>query len=147
MSDPTTTIMDAPEGADSSMTTVVVDGEPHAFRNSDTDYELTVHPAFASACTVASNGGAARDLYRQDGTHHLNGNAVPKRHTIRLKAKHGGKKDITIAVNDAGHSIKKITIELYKDAHDPTVAGSTRDSDAVFTVENDAKLCPPTCGT
>jgi hypothetical protein len=141
MSDPTNIILEAPEAADSSMT---VDGEVHTVVSSDAEYELTVHPAFASACTVASNGGAARDLFRQNGTHQLNGKEIPKRHTIRLKSR-SGKKDVTLTLNDAGYSVKKITIELYKDSHDPTKAGTTRDSDLVFTVENDAKLCPPTC--
>lgn len=141
MSDPTSTFLEAPEAADSSMT---VDGEVHTVVNTDTEYELTVHPAFASACTVASNGGAARDLYRQNGTHLLNGKEIPKRHTIRLKAR-SGKKDITLTLNDAGYSVKKITVELYKDSHDPTKPGTTRDSDVVFTVENDAITCPPVC--
>ena len=143
MSDQTTPTLDTPDAAGSS--TVVVDGETHKFMTGDSVYELTVHPAFASACTVASNGGAPRELYRQEGRHELKGKDIPKRHTIRLKAK-GGKKDITLAVNDAGYSIKKITIELYKDAHDPTQKDTTKESDTVFTVENDAKLCPPTCG-
>lgn len=141
MSDQMSTLLEAPEAADSSMT---VDGEVHTVVTSDSEYELTVHPAFASACTVASNGGAARDLYRQSGKHQLNGKELPKRHTIRLKAR-SGKKDITLAISDAGYSVKKITIELYKDSHDPTKAATTKDSDVVFTVENDAITCPPVC--
>jgi|GEM_PF-5527591 len=144
MSDTTTLLLEAPEFADSSMTAVVVEGETHTVVTGD-DYELTVHPAFASACTVASNGAPARDLYRQSGTHALNGKAIPKKHTIRLKARNGGKKDITLTVNDAGYSVKKITIELYKDAHDPTRAGTTKETETVLTVENDAKTCPPLC--
>jgi hypothetical protein len=143
MADELTVIMDAPEQGDSS--TVVLDGEVHNVLSADTDYELTVHPAFASACTVTRNG-VAKGLYTQSGTHQLNGKAVPKKHTIRLKAKQG-KKDITLTLNDAGHSVKKITIELYKDEHDPTARNTNKDTDTVFTVENDAMLCPPTCGT
>jgi hypothetical protein len=141
MSDELAVIMDAPEQGDSS--TVVLDGETHNVLAADTDYELTVHPAFASGCTVSKNG-VARGLYRQSGTHQLNGRDVPKKHHIRLKAK-AGKKDVTITVNDAGYSVKKITIELYKDEHDPTRKGTSKDTDVVFTVENDAILCPPTC--
>lgn len=143
MADELTVIMDAPEQGDSS--TVVLDDEVHNVLSADTDYELTVHPAFASACTVTRNG-VAKGLYTQSGAHRLNGKAVPKKHTIRLKAKQG-KKDITLTLTDAGHSVKKITIELYKDEHDPTVDGTNKDTDTVFTVENDATLCPPTCGT
>ena len=143
MADELTVIMDGPEQADS--TTLVLDGEVHSVIAADTDYELTVHPAFASACTVSKNG-VSRGLYQQTGTHNLNGKPVPKKHTIRLKAK-SGKKDITLTLNDIGHSVKKITIELYKDEHDPTVKNTNTDTDTVFTVENSAKLCPPTCGT
>ena len=143
MADELTVIMDAPEQGDSN--TVVLDGEIHNVLGADADYELTVHPAFASACTVTRNG-VARGLYQQAGTHQLNGKAIPKKHTIRLKAKNG-KKDVTLTLNDAGYSVKKITIELYKDEHDPTVKDTNTDTDAVFTVENSAKLCPPTCGT
>lgn len=143
MEDQLTAIADGPEQGDSSMT-IVLDGETHNLLKADTDYELTVHPAFASACTVGAPNGAARNLYRQSKTHQLNGNAVPKKHTIRLKAK-SGKKDVTLTVNDAGHSIKKITIELYKDEHDPNEKDTNTETDTIFTVENHAKLCPPTC--
>ncbi|MBW3571815.1 MAG: hypothetical protein KY467_11975 [Gemmatimonadetes bacterium] len=131
--------------AQGGSTTLVLDGEVHKVLNGDADYELTVHPAFASACTVTKNG-VAHGLYQQAGTHQLNGKPVPKKHTIRLKAKKG-KKDITLTLNDAAHSVKKITIELYKDEHDPTKKDTTTETDTVFTVENDAKLCPPNCGT
>lgn len=142
MTDELTVFMDAPEQGDSS--TVVLDGEVHNVLSADTDYELTVHPAFASACTVTKNG-VAKGLYKQNGSHPLNGKAIPRKHTIRLKAKQG-KKDITLTLNDAGHSVKKITIELYKDEHDPKVKDTNTDTDTIFTVENSAKLCPPTCG-
>jgi hypothetical protein len=141
MADELAVIMDGPEQADSS--TVVLNGEIHNVVNDNAEYELTVHPAFASACTVTRNG-VAQGLYKQVGKHQLNGKAVPTKHTIRLKAKNG-KKDITLALNDAGHSVKKITIELYKDEHDPKVKNTNTDTDVVFTVENHATLCPPTC--
>ena len=141
MADELSVVMGAPEQGDSA--TMVVDGEVHSVLSDDTEYELTVHPAFASACTVTRNG-VAKGLYTQSGTHQLNGKAIPKKHTIRLKAK-SGKKDITLTLNDAGHSVKKITIELYKDEHDPTVKDTNTETDTIFTVENSAKLCPPTC--
>jgi hypothetical protein len=141
MTDELTVIMGAPEQGGSS--TVVLDGEIHSVLGDDADYELTVHPAFASGCTVTKNG-VPHGLYTQSGKHQLNGKAIPKKHTIRLKAR-SGKKDVTLTLNDAGYSVKKITIELYKDEHDPTKKDTNKDTDVVFTVENDATLCPPTC--
>jgi hypothetical protein len=142
MVDDLAVIMEAPEQGDSS-STVVLDGEVHSVFNDNSEYELTVHPAFASACTVSRNG-VAQGLYKQSGAHQLNGKGIPTRHTIRLKAK-SGKKDVTLMLNDAGHSVKKITIELYKDEHDPKVMNTSTETDVVFTVENQATTCPPNC--
>lgn len=118
----------------------------HIVKTEDNEYEVTFHPAFASRCTVATKDGEAREIYRQSGVYQLNGKQVPKEHTIRLKAKNGGKRDITITLNDAGHSVAKITVELYEDSHDPMTAMKASETDTVFAVENYAKLCPPNCG-
>jgi hypothetical protein len=122
--------------------------EDHIVKTDDNEYEITFHPAFASRCTIGPKDGEARELFKQSGVHHLNGKSIPKQHTIRLKSKGGGKRDITIQVDDAAHSVARITVELYEDSHDPTVATSSlNDTDTVFTVENSAILCPPICGT
>jgi len=118
--------------------------EDHIVKGDDNEYEITFHPAFASRCTV-SKGGRERELFRQEGVHHLNGKKIPKKHTIRLRAKQGGRRDITITLDDAAHSVARITVELYDESHDPTTALKTADTDMVFTVENHAKLCPPNC--
>lgn len=120
--------------------------EDHIVKTDDTEYEITFHPAFASRCTVKGKDGTERDLFRQSGVHHLNGKAIPRKHTIRLKAKNGGKRDITITLDDAAHSVAKITVELYDDSHDPTTATTASETDTVFTVENNARVCPPICG-
>jgi hypothetical protein len=116
----------------------------HIVKSDDHEYELTFHPAFASRCTV-SNGGEERELFKQKGVHQLKGKKVPTKHTIRLKAKGKGKRDITITLDDAAHSVARITVELYDDSHDPATALQAGSTDTVFTVENHAKLCPPNC--
>jgi hypothetical protein len=120
--------------------------EDHIVKSDDNEYEITLHPAFASRCTVGPKDGKQRELYRQEGVHKLNGKAIPKKHVIKLKAKNGGKRDITITLNDAAHSVARITVELYEDGHDPTTALKAADTDTVFSVENNAILCPPICG-
>lgn len=119
--------------------------EDHIIKTDDNEYEITVHPAFASRCTVGSKGAEARELYRQQGVHKLNGKAKPNKHTIRLKGKNGSKRDITITLDDKAHSVARITVELYDESHDPATAMVASDTDTVFTVENHAKLCPPNC--
>ena len=117
----------------------------HIVKTDDNEYEITVHPAFASRCTVSGKDGEERELYKQKGAHKLNGKAIPKKHTIKLKAKNGGKRDITITLDDAAHSVARITVELYDDSHDPATALKAGETDTVFTVENSAILCPPIC--
>ena len=119
--------------------------EDHIVKTDDNEYEITVHPAFASRCTVGAKNGEERELYKQKGVHKLNGKSVPKKHTIRLKGKNGSKRDITITLDDAAHSVAKITVELYEESHDPTTALEPSDTDTVFSVENSARICPPIC--
>jgi hypothetical protein len=120
--------------------------EDHIVKTDDNEYEITLHPAFASRCTVSKKGGKERELFKQQGVHHLNGKAIPKQHVIKLKAKNGGKRDITITLDDAAHSVARITVELYVDSHDPTTALKASATDTVFSVENNARICPPICG-
>lgn len=119
----------------------------HIVKTDDNEYEITFHPAFASRCTVAGKDGE-RELFKQSGVHHLNGRELPKKHTIRLKSKNGGKRDVTITLDDAAHSVARITVELYDESHDPTTktAAEPSSTDTVFTVENNALICPPICG-
>jgi hypothetical protein len=116
----------------------------HIVKTDDHEYEITVHPAFASRCTVNGKDGE-RELFKQQGVHQLRGNPVPKKHTIRLKGKNGSKRDVTITLDDAAHSVARITVELYADGHDPMTALTAGETDTVFTVENSAKICPPIC--
>jgi hypothetical protein len=118
--------------------------EDHIVKTDDNEYEVTIHPAFASRCSVKGKDGE-RELFKQDGVHHLKGKTVPKKHTIRLKAKNGSKRDICITLDDAAHSVARITVELYADGHDPHTALTAGETDTVFTVENNARICPPIC--
>lgn len=110
----------------------------------DTEFELVVHPAFASRCTVKRNGGAEREIYKQKDVYHLNGRKRPTKHQIRLKGK-GNQRDISFQVDDPNHSIARITVELYAEGH--AVNSEDNDTDTVFTIENDASICPPRCPT
>jgi hypothetical protein len=119
----------------------------HIVQTDDNEYEITVHPAFASRCTIGgTDGGAQRELYKQSGVHTLNGKGVPEKHTIRLKGKNGSKRDITITLTDPSHNVARITVELYEESHNPLTAKVVTGTDTVFSVENYAKLCPPNCG-
>ena len=120
--------------------------EDHIVKTDDNEYEITFHPAFASRCTVSGKGSKGeRELFKQDGVHQLKGKKVPNKHTIRLKAKNGSKRDITLTLDDAAHSVARITVELYEEGHDPHTALTAGETDTVFTVENNAKICPPFC--
>jgi hypothetical protein len=136
-------ILEAPEIGDSTMTTVVVDTSEHSTLQTDTDYEIMLHPAFASACTVKTAGGTTRDLYRQQPGTVVNCQAKghPKKHVLKLKGKANGR-DITITIEDPSHSIHSLRLELYKEGRQP---GQLADVGEVVTVENNAKTCPPLC--
>lgn len=135
-------MLEIPEYADSSMT-VVVDTSEHSTVDTDSDYEVMLHPAFASSCTVAPAGGAARDLYRQAPGTVVNCQAKghPKKHVLKLKGKSNGR-DITITIDDPTHSIHSLRLQLYKPGRK---AGQTGEVGDVVTLENNAKTCPPLC--
>lgn len=117
--------------------------EDHLTVGEDPEFEIEVHPAFASRATIGRNGEAPRELYKQKGVHHLKGKPHPKRHQIRLKGKNG-RRDLTIAVTDPNYSVAKITVELYPEGHDPTT-GAQAESEMTLMVYNDPDTCPPHC--
>lgn len=135
-------MLEAPEYADSSMT-VVVDTSEHSTVATDPAYEVMLHPAFASACTVTPAGGTSRDLYRQAPGSVVDCNAKghPKKHVLKLKGKSNGR-DITITIDDPSHSIHSLRLQLYAEGR---TAGETADAGDVITVENNAITCPPHC--
>lgn len=139
------------------------------------DYRVVFHPAFASACTVQkTKGGAKEDLYRQgtevkDVVHCPKGH--PERHEIHIRGKGNGR-DIVITIHDPSHTLHSISFDLYKEARDrrkakPSAqtlgladmqasadaadmqasadASVQSDVGETFTLENDAKTCPPYC--
>lgn len=139
---------------------------PAGHRKAENDeYEVTFHPAFASSCTVKKNGEeTATDLYRQGSTyqdvvHCPEGH--PEEHVIRIRGKGNGR-DITITVHDPSHTLHSISFDLYKEARDRRVkpqpsaqllgladtqasTGGSSDVGETFTLENEAKTCPPYC--
>jgi hypothetical protein len=118
----------------------------HVTVTADSHYDLTFHPAFASRATVThKQDGVARELYRQDKTKPVDCSAHghPKRHVIRLKGK-GNNRDVTITVDDPNHTLHSLSMELYDDGRDPSQTGDWSASET-FTVENNAKTCPPDC--
>ena len=119
--------------------------EDHIVQSDDNEYEVMVHPAWASRATIGPKGGKGRELYRQSGVHVLNGKGIPAEHAIRLKAKDGSKREISIMLNDPSHTVARITVELYDAGHDPMKGTPNKGTPVVFEVENLAKLCPPNC--
>ena len=186
MDDQTTMTAD-PNNATASATSSVPPGHRTVGNN---EYEVTFHPAFASACKVKKNGQET-ELYRQgdkqeDVIDCTDGH--PHEHTIRIRGKGNGR-DITITVHDPSHTLHSISFDLYKEARDRRKAksgtqapgavdmqasadaadmqasagtadmqasadvsadmqasdGASADVGETFTLENDAKTCPPYC--
>ena len=120
--------------------------EDHITLTTDPDYDVVVHPAFASECTLTSRSdGSVKTLYRQDRSkaHDCRGKGHPKKHTIKLKGK-GNRRDITITIDDPDHSVASLALELYPEGRDPTAGDETEPTDT-FTVMNNAFTCPPHC--
>lgn len=120
--------------------------EDHKTVTRDADYDVTFHPAFASACVVEKKGGPRKELYRQPDNDVVDckDKGHPKKHVIKLKGKNGSKRDITITIDDPEHSIHRLSVELYDEGRK---AGELTEFGDVFTVENNAKTCPPHCET
>lgn len=145
MSDQMSTLLEAPEEADSSMATVTVDTSDHRDVET-TDYSVRLHPAFASACTITRKGQTqAQDLYRQGTAKkdvvNCQAKGHPKKHVFKLKGKSNGR-DITITIEDPSHSIHTLRLELYKEGRKPGETGEVGD---IVMLENNAITCPPVC--
>jgi hypothetical protein len=121
--------------------------ENHKTITTDPNYEVTLHPGFASECTITRKGDKSpRQLYKQTEKHHCGTEGHPKRHVIRLKGKNGSKRDITITIDDPTYSVHSLSLELYDESRDPnreeTFNPGTTET---FTVTNTALTCPPYC--
>lgn len=111
-------------------------------------YEVTLHPAFSSRCSIrgVGNGAEERELYRQQGKHVLkNGQSHPKKHVFKIR---GGphNRDLELEIKDPKHHVARITVEFYEDGHEPGW-GSARTSQPieVVTYDNNGTTCPPDC--
>jgi hypothetical protein len=121
--------------------------DDHITVGGDSEYELTVHPAFASDCTVTDKRtGQARKLYEQDRSKpvDVSKKGHPKKHRIVLKGKNGKKRNITITIDDPEHAVHGITLDLYKEGRDP-MQDESLDSEETFQILNHATTCPPLC--
>ena len=108
-------------------------------------YGLTFYPGFASRAVVTAAGGATTELYRQRGGHRLASGAGRASGTHQVVLKGGPfARDLGLTVRDPGHAIARIEVDLYGADH---VAGGPATPIAeTLTLDNDATLCPPTCG-
>lgn len=121
--------------------------DDHITVGTDSSYDLTVHPAFASACTVTDRKtGQARKLYEQDRSKPVDVRKTghPKKHRIVLKGKNGTRRNVTITIDDPDHAIHGITLDLYQEGRDP-LRSSGGDAVESFSVINDSTTCPPVC--
>lgn len=122
--------------------------DEHITVGTDPHYDVTVHPAFASSCTVTDRAtGQSRKLYEQDRGKPVDvrKNGHPKKHRIVLKGKNGKRRNITITIDDPEHAIHGITLDLYAEGRDPMRADRSSDSVERVTVLNDSTTCPPVC--
>lgn len=132
----------------SDQNTVANNATDHRTITSDATYDVTLHPAFASECTITrKSDSSVRQLYKQTERHHCKDRKHPKRHVIKLKGKNGSNRDITITIDDPKHAIHSLRLELYDESRDPHYAetydpGTTE----TFSVSNLADTCPPNCG-
>lgn len=108
-------------------------------------YELTLYPGFASRCVVREAAGGEYELYRQEGPYHLPHGQTKPKNKFQLRLKGGmNKQDVTFDVSDPSHRIKRIVVEFYGEGHQPGL-GTEEATVETLEVENDSKLCPPSC--
>lgn len=109
-------------------------------------YEITIHPAFSSRCSIRGTGDGAeeKELYRQQGKHVFkNGATHPKKHVVKIR---GGQhnRDLELEIKDPKHQVARITVEFYAEGHEP--GGAVQDEPVeMLTVDNFSNTCPPDC--
>lgn len=108
-------------------------------------YQLSFYPGFASRCTLRDADGTERELYRQEKPYRLPAGQTRPRTQHRLRLKGGARQqDVTLEIQDPGHRIARIVVELYDQNHQP--GGGTGDpTSETLTVSQDAQTCPPSC--
>jgi hypothetical protein len=108
-------------------------------------YGLTFYPGFASRAVVTAAGQAPVELYRQRGGHRLASGAgrASGTHQVVLKGGPFGR-ELGLTVRDPGHALARIEVDLYGPNH--VVGGRAAAAVETLTLEDDAILCPPTCG-
>lgn len=119
----------------------------HKTITTDPDYEVMLHPGFASEATITRKGdNSVKQLYKQTEKHHCGKEGHPKKHVIKLKGKNGSKRDITITIDDPSYSVHSLSLELYDESRDPNYEDTFNPGTTeTFTVMNTANTCPPYC--
>lgn len=116
----------------------------HKTVRDDSEYEVTLHPGFASECTVTTANAGSRTLYKQTEKYHCGPEGHPTQHQIVVVEKNGDRRAITITIDDPKHALHGITLNLYERGRDPKVKKEYSSSDTI-TVLNSADTCPPYC--
>lgn len=119
--------------------------DKHKTVKDDSQYEVTLHPGFASECTVTQkSNGNSRSLYQQTEIYHCGDEGHPTEHRIVVTEKSGAQRSVTITVNDPSHILHSIKLDLYEAGRDPKVKKDWKSNDTI-TVMNTAETCPPNC--
>lgn len=120
--------------------------DKHKTVTADSDYDVTIHPGFASECYVTPVGtNGKRTLYKQTETYicdEVEGH--PTTHRIVLVEKNGDRRTVTITIDDPAHAVHTIALDLYEPGRDPKVKKEWKSRDRI-TVMNSANTCPPDC--
>ncbi|HEX6367728.1 MAG TPA: hypothetical protein VF006_02270 [Longimicrobium sp.] len=117
----------------------------HKTMRDDSEYDVTIHPGFASECTVttASSNGS-RTLYKQTETYNCGDEGHPTTHQVVVVEKSGEQRTVTITIDDPKHAVHSIALDLYEPGRDPKVKKEWKTKDRI-TVLNTADTCPPNC--
>lgn len=119
--------------------------DKHKTVTADNDYDVTIHPGFASECVVTTQGNGPRTLYKQTETYicdEVEGH--PTTHRIVVVEKNGARRTVTITIDDPAHAVHTIALDLYETGRDPKVKKDWKSADRI-TVMNSAMTCPPVC--
>ncbi len=117
----------------------------HKTVTADSDYDITLHPGFASECTVTSKANNnVRMLYKQTETYHCGDEGHPTQHQIVVTEKGGAQRTVTITIDDPSHAVHSLKLDLYEPERDPKVKKDWKSNDTI-TVMNTALTCPPYC--
>lgn len=119
--------------------------DPPRRTTTESGYELTFYPGFASRCSLRSSAGELV-LYQQHEPYVLPPGEVrpAAEHEIHLR---GGpsQQDVRLHINDPRRRIARIIVEVYADELPLGSSHALQVPVEALIVENRAMLCPPMC--